>query len=194
MLNLINIFLKVVKMAIKSTVFKASIQVSDMDRSHYQGYDLTLALHPSETEERMMVRLITYALLADEKTDDEQLAFCKGISTDEEPDLWQKTLSDDIILWIDLGQPDEKRLRKACGRGKDVIIVNYNDKSDIWWQQNQGKLSRFTNLKVLRFAEEEVVALEKLCQRSMQLNVTIQDGEMWVSSDLGSCTLVPAYR
>ncbi|KZM45182.1 hypothetical protein OA92_04900 [Marinomonas sp. SBI22] len=181
-------------MAIKSTVFKASIQVSDMDRSHYQGYDLTLALHPSETEERMMVRLITFALLADEKTGDEQLSFCKGISTDEEPDLWQKTLSDDITLWIDLGQPDEKRLRKACGRGENVIIVNYNDKSDIWWQQNQGKLSRFTNLKVLRFAEAEVIELEKLCQRSMQLNVTIQDGEVWASSDIGSCTLLPSYR
>lgn len=181
-------------MAIKSTVFKANIQVSDMDRSHYQAYDLTLALHPSETEERMMVRLITFALLADEKTGDEQLAFCKGISTDEEPDLWQKTLADEITLWIDLGQPEEKRLRKACGRGQKVIIVNYNDKSDIWWQQNQGKLSRFNNLSVLRFAESEVNELEKLCQRSMQLNVTIQDGEVWVSSDLGSCTLIPTYR
>lgn len=181
-------------MAIKSTVFKANIQVSDMDRSHYQGYDLTLALHPSETEERMMVRLMAFALLADEKTGDEQLAFCKGISTDEEPDLWQKTLSDEITLWIDLGQPEEKRLRKACGRGQKVIIVNYNDKSDIWWQQNQGKLSRFDNLSVLKFPESQVNELEKLCQRSMQLNVTIQDGEMWVSSDVGSCTLVPSYR
>ena len=181
-------------MAIKSTVFKANIQVSDMDRSHYQGYDLTLALHPSETEERMMVRLMAFALLADEKTGDEQLAFCKGISTDEEPDLWQKTLSDEITLWVDLGQPEEKRLRKACGRGQKVIIVNYNDKSDIWWQQNQGKLSRFDNLSVLKFPESQVNELEKLCQRSMQLNVTIQDGEMWVSSDVGSCTLVPSYR
>jgi len=181
-------------MAIKSTVFKASIQVSDMDRSHYQGYDLTLALHPSETAERMMVRLMSFALLADENTGDEQLAFCKGISTDEEPDLWQKTLSDEILLWIDLGQPDEKRLRKACGRGKKVIIVNYNDKSDVWWQQNQGKLARFKNLSILRFEESEVKELEKLCQRSMQLNVTIQDAEIWVSSDLGSCTLTPRYR
>lgn len=181
-------------MAIKSTVFKANIQVSDMDRSHYQGYDLTLALHPSETEERMMVRLITFALLADEKTGDEQLAFCKGISTDEEPDLWQKTLSDEITLWIDLGQPEEKRLRKACGRGQQVIIVNYNDKSDIWWQQNQGKLSRFNNLKVLRFEEAQIKELETLCQRSMQLNISIQDGEVWVSSDLGTCTLMPNYR
>ncbi|OUR65417.1 hypothetical protein A9Q77_11690, partial [Marinomonas sp. 42_23_T18] len=90
--------------------------------------------------------------------------------------------------------PDEKRLRKACGRGKKVIIVNYNDKSDVWWQQNQGKLSRFKNLSILRFEESEVKELEKLCQRSMQLNVTIQDAEIWVSSDLGSCTLTPRYR
>ncbi|GAB3478295.1 YaeQ family protein [Marinomonas epiphytica] len=181
-------------MAIKATVYKASVQVSDMDRHHYQGYDLTLALHPSETEERMMVRLAAFALLADEKTGDEQLAFTKGLSTEEEPDLWQKNFSDEILLWVELGQPDEKRLRKACGRAQQVIIVNYSDKSDIWWQQNAGKLSRFDNLRVLSFAESDVKVLTRLCARNMQLNATIQDGEIWLSSELGESQLRPVWR
>ncbi|MGR0279644.1 YaeQ family protein [Marinomonas dokdonensis] len=181
-------------MAIKATVYKASVQVSDMDRHHYQGYDLTLALHPSETQERMMVRLAAFALLADEKEGEEQLAFTKGISTEDEPDLWQKNYSDEVLLWVELGQPDEKRLRKACGRAQQVIVVNYNDKSDIWWQQNQGKNSRFDNLRVLQFAESQVVLLAELCARSMQLNVTIQDGEMWISSERGECLMTPIWR
>ncbi|MEL0636321.1 YaeQ family protein [Marinomonas sp. TI.3.20] len=181
-------------MATKATVYKASLQVSDMDRNHYQTYDLTLALHPSETQERMMVRLATFALLADEKEGVEQLSFTKGISTEDEPDLWQKNFSDEVLIWVELGQPDEKRLRKACGRGQQVIVVNYNDKSDIWWEQNKGKTSRFSNLRTLKFVEAEVQKLSALCARSMQLNVTIQDGEMWMSSELGECTLNPIWR
>ncbi|MFD1383248.1 YaeQ family protein [Rhodanobacter aciditrophus] len=181
-------------MAIKATIYKASLQVSDMDRHHYQSYDLTLALHPSETEERMMARLAVFALLADEKEGDEQLAFSKGISTEDEPDLWQKNFSDEILMWVELGQPDEKRLRKACGRAQDVVIVNYNDKSDIWWEQNKGKVSRFDNLRIMKFPEVDIQALEQLCARSMQLNVTVQDGEMWVSSDKGECVLHPSWR
>ena len=187
-------FSRTPKMAIKATIYKASVQVSDMDRHHYQSYDLTLALHPSETEERMMTRLAAFALLADEKEGDEQLSFTKGLSTDDEPDLWQKNFSDEILLWVELGQPDEKRLRKACGRAKDVVVVNYNDKSDIWWEQNKGKTSRFDNLRVLQFAESEIQALEGLCARTMQLNVTIQDGEMWISSEQGECALHPTWR
>lgn len=181
-------------MAIKATIYKASLQVSDMDRHHYQSYDLTLALHPSETEERMMTRLAAFALLADEKEGDEQLSFTKGLSTEDEPDLWQKNFSDEILLWVELGQPDEKRLRKACGRAHNVVIVNYNDKSNIWWEQSKGKLSRFDNLRVLQFAESEIQALEGLCARTMQLNVTIQDGEMWISSEQGECALHPNWR
>ncbi|BFM48427.1 YaeQ family protein [Marinomonas sp. THO17] len=181
-------------MAIKARVYKASVQVSDMDRHHYQGYDITLALHPSETEERMMVRLAAFALLADDKVGDEQLSFTKGLSTEEEPDLWQKNFSDEILLWVELGQPDEKRLRKACGRAQQVVVVNYNDKSDLWWQQNKGKNSRFDNLRVLHFPEQQVIELAKICARSMQLNVTIQDGEMWVSGELGEVALTPTWR
>ena len=181
-------------MALKATIYKASVQVSDMDRNHYQGYDLTLALHPSETEERMMTRLAAFTLLADDKEGEEQLAFSKGLSTEEEPDLWQKNFSDEVLLWVELGQPDEKRLRKACGRAQRVIIVNYSDKSDLWWEQNKGKLSRFTNLRVLKFAQSEIEILQRLCSRSMQINATIQDNEMWLSSVQGECVLHPEWR
>lgn len=181
-------------MAINATIYKASLQVSDMDRHHYFSYDLTLALHPSETEERMMVRLATFALFADDKEGQEQLGFTKGISTDDEPDLWQRTFADEILLWIELGQPDEKRLRKACGRSQQVLVVNYNDKSDIWWEQNKGKYARFDNLRVMQFAESEVQTLTQLCQRTMNLNVTIQDGEMWLSGESGECVLHPVFR
>lgn len=181
-------------MAIKATIYKASLQVSDMDRHHYQTYDLTLALHPSETEERMMARLAAFALLADEKEGEEQLSFTKGLSTEDEPDLWQKTFADEILIWVELGQPDEKRLRKACGRAADVVVVNYNDKSDIWWEQNKGKFSRFDNLRVLQFPESEIQQFEALCARTMPLNITIQDGEMYVSSEKGECALHPTWR
>ncbi|MCZ2720328.1 YaeQ family protein [Marinomonas sp. 15G1-11] len=181
-------------MAIKATVYKANVQVTDMDRNHYAGYDLTVALHPSETEERLMVRLLAFALLVDQKEGHEQLGFTKGLSTDDEPDLWQKSLADEILLWVDLGQPDEKRLRKACGRAKQVTIVNYNDKSDIWWEQNKSKVTRFSNLSILQFPENQVIALAKLSQRSMQLNMTIQDGEVWVSGELGEVSITPNYR
>ncbi|TDO99926.1 YaeQ family protein [Marinomonas balearica] len=181
-------------MAINSTVYKASIQVSDMDRNHYQSYDLTLALHPSETIERMMVRLFAFSMLADEKEGVEQLSFSKGLSTDDEPDLWQKNFSDDILLWVELGQPDEKRMRKACGRSQSVVVVNYHEKSEIWWKEMKSKLSRFSNLRTLSLKEEEVGALQALCERTMHLSVTVQDGEFWIASDAGSCTIKPEWR
>ncbi len=174
-------------MALGATVYKAQLQLADMDRHHYQDYALTLAQHPSETELRLMTRLAVFALNADE-----QLAFTKGISTEDEPDLWQKSLSGDIELWIDLGQPDEKRIRRACGRGQTVRIYCYGGRSSqIWWEQNQGKLSRFKNLSVYNLPEHQCQQLAALCQRSMALQASIQDGELWLSSDAGSVQLTP---
>ena len=126
-------------MALKSTIFKAELSIADMDRHYYGDHNLTLARHPSETDERMMVRLVAFVLNA--HTD---LEFTKGISTDDEPDLWLKGLSGEIELWIDLGQPDEKRIRQACGRAQQVLIYCYSGHgAEIWWSQIQGKLDRF---------------------------------------------------
>ncbi len=174
-------------MAQKATVFKASIQLADMDRSLYQDYDLTIARHPSENDERMMVRILAFCLQACDG-----LAFTKGLSTDNEPDLWAKNMSDDIELWVDLGQPDERRIRKACGRARQVVIYSYGGNStQVWWQQNQSKLERYNNLTVYALDREATQAMAQLAQRSMRLQCSIQDGQLWLSDDQNAVTLEP---
>ncbi|MCG7929401.1 MAG: YaeQ family protein [Candidatus Thiodiazotropha lotti] len=166
-------------MALKSTVYKTELQVSNMDEQHYETYSLTLARHPSETNQRMMLRLAVFALNANQ-----QLSFTKGISTDDEPDLWLKSLSDEIELWIELGQPDEKRLRRACGRSKRVLVYPYAERSaSIWWEQMQQTVSRFANLSVINLILEDMDQLDNLVARNMQLHSTIQEGQLWLGND-----------
>lgn len=174
-------------MALKATIFKAEIQVSDMDRNHYQNYSFTIARHPSETDERMLVRLLAFALHADEA-----LHFTKGLSTDDEPDLWQKSLSGEIELWIELGQPDERRIRKACGRAKQVVIYCYDDRSArIWWQQNKDKLERCKNLTVIGLPAGTSSSMAQMTTRNMQLNFTIQDGHIWLADGNAALEITP---
>lgn len=169
-------------MAIKSTIFKADLQIADMDRNYYQPHLLTLARHPSETDERMMVRLLVFALHADEA-----LTFTKGLSSDDEPDFWLKSLSNEIELWIDVGQPDEKRIRKTCGRAKQVVIYCYSSRSsEMWWEQNSHKLQRCSNLKVIHISNDASKQLAGLAQRNMQLQCTIQDGQVWLADNAES--------
>ena len=164
-------------MALKATIFKAELQIADMDRHYYHDHALTLARHSSETDERMMVRLLAFALHAHET-----LAFGKGLSADDEPDLWQKDLTGNIETWIDVGLPDEKRVRKACGRARQVFIYSYGGRSaDIWWDQNGSNLERLKNLTVLNLPVAASIALAKLAQRSMQLQCRIQDGQIWLA-------------
>jgi uncharacterized protein YaeQ len=166
-------------MALKSTIFKAELQIADMDRNYYQSHNLTIAQHPSETDERMMVRLLAFARHADEA-----LSFGNGLSTDDEPDLWQKDLTGAVELWIDVGLPDEKLIRKACGRARQVIVYCYGGRgADIWWNQNAGKLERLDNLAVINLPEASSRTLERLAQRSMRLQCTIQDGQIWLADD-----------
>jgi len=161
-------------MAISSTINKVSLNVADIDRHYYQLHELTVAQHPSETDFRFMVRLIAFMANASER-----LCFTKGLGDNDEPDLWQKNLTDDIELWIDLGQPDEKRIRKACGRAKQVIIYTYHDrKAKVWWEQQKGKLERFNNLKVFHINAE---GAELMVKRAMQLQCNIQEGEIYLS-------------
>ncbi|MDQ6969634.1 MAG: YaeQ family protein [Mariprofundus sp.] len=162
-------------MAIKSTIYKAELQITDMDRHYYQDHALVIARHPSENAERMMVRILAFALHGSE-----MLQFTRGLSSDDEPDLWQKSLSDEIEVWIDLGQPDEKRIRKACGRARQVIIYLYQQRSNaVWWQQQRNKLMRFDNLTVVSLDSETVAGLAAMSQRAMRLQCTIQDGSVW---------------
>ena len=167
-------------MALKSTVHKADLSVSDLDRHYYQDHSLTLARHPSETNERMMVRVLAFALNADE-----HLEFGKGLSNEEEPALWQKSLSGEIELWIDVGHPDERRLRKACGASKQVKVYCYGERaSELWWQQNEVALSRLSNLSV---AGLRVPDIEALVERKMKLQCTLEGGYVWISNGEAQC-------
>lgn len=177
-------------MALKSTVVKAELQISDMDRHYYGSHGLTLAQHPSETDERLMVRLLAFALMAEDR-----LEFGKGLSNEEEPDLWRKDYTGLIEQWIDLGQPDESRVRKACGRAREVVVVNYGGRAaDLWWDRNAALLERHRNLTVLDIAPEAVDALTALMVRSMRFNVMVQDGEMQWMTDDRVVSVIPAIR
>lgn len=166
-------------MALKATIFKAGLQIADMDRNYYHDHALTIARHPSETDERMMVRLLAFALHAHEA-----LSFGKGLSADDEPDLLQKDLTGAIDLWIDIGQPDEKRIRKACSRAGRVFVYSYGGHgAGIWWEQICSKLDRIRNLTVIKLPFNTSQALAKLARRNMQLHCTVQDEQVWMADE-----------
>ena len=162
-------------MALKSTIFKAALQVADMERGYYADHALTIARHPSETDERMMLRVLAFALHASG-----DLAFGKGLSTDDEPDLWRRDLTGAIGLWVDVGQPDEKLVRRACGRAQQVVIYAYGRGADLWWGRSRSALERTQNLTVKSVPAATSQELAKLAQRNMQLQCTIQDGHIWL--------------
>ncbi len=177
-------------MALKATVVKVELQLNDMDRHHYATYPLVLAQHPSETDQRLMVRLVAFALFANER-----LEFGRGLSNEEEPDLWRRDYTGLIEQWIDLGQPDESRVRKACGRARHVIVVNYAGRaSDLWWDKQAAALSRLNNLSVIDIDAAVVEQLAALIERNMRFSVLIQDGELQLMGDAGSIALTPRTR
>lgn len=162
-------------MALKSRIFKATLNVADLDRGHYGEYPLTLAQHPSETDERMMMRLLAFALFADER-----LEFGKGLSTTDEPALWLRELHGDIRLWIEVGMPDERLLRRAAGRAAEVVVLAYGGRAvDVWWAKEGAALSRLSNLRVLAIPEEQSAKLASLAERSMTSQCTIQESQAW---------------
>ena len=166
-------------MAQKATIYKVELSVSDMDRHYYETHNMTVAKHPSETDERLMVRILAFALNAHA-----QLEFTKGLSTDDEPDIWQKSLSGELDLWVALGLPSEKIMRQSCGKSNKVIIYCYGGRTaEIWWEKIKNKTTRFDNLQVINFLEKETSELGKLASRSMKLQVNIQDSDVMVSVD-----------
>ena len=172
-------------MALKSTIYKIDLNIADMDRHYYAQHSLTLAKHPSETDERVMVRLIAFTLFANES-----LIFGKGLSDDEEPDLWQKDLTGAIQLWIDVGLPTEKDIRKACGKSAKVAVVLYGGRiADMWWDQNSKGLLKLNNLTVINLPETQELA--KLAAKSINISCTVQDGEVLLSHDSGSFDITP---
>jgi uncharacterized protein YaeQ len=166
-------------MALKSTIYKAQLSVADMDRGVYGEHNLTLALHPSETEERMMVRLLAYALHVPADDHRGKLEFARGLSDTDEPDLWQHDLSGVLVQWIEVGQPDERRMLKAAARAEAATFVSYAASTPIWWDGVKNKLTRTERLTVWQLPAEQSQALAALAQRSMQLQFSIQDGHIW---------------
>lgn len=161
-------------MAPNATIFKATLHIADMDRHYYEDHAVTLARHPSETDERMMVRLLAFARHAHDA-----LLFGRGIGAEDEPALWQKDLTGAIDLWIEVGEPDEKIIRQACGRATRVVVYSYGGRgADRWWEKTSATLSRCTNLTVITIPQDESRALAQLAQRSMDLHCSIQDGQI----------------
>jgi uncharacterized protein YaeQ len=177
-------------MAPKATVVKAELQVTDMDRHYYASHNLTLAQHPSETVERLMVRLLAFALHADER-----LEFGRGLSDEDEPALWRRDRTGEIEQWIELGQPDESRIRKACGRAQQVVVVNYGGRAaDVWWSKHAPALARLKNLSVIDIDAESVDAVATLFERGMRLTAMIQDGEVQLMDAARTVALRPVAR
>jgi uncharacterized protein YaeQ len=164
-------------MALKHTIYKANVQIADMDRAYYADHSLIIARHPSETDERMMIRVLAFACQAAEG-----LAFGRGLSDEEVPDVWRRDLTGAIEQWIEVGQPDDRRLLKACGRATQVLVYAYSNSCDIWWKGIENKVARARNLEVWKIAADESAALADLAERSMQLQVTVQEGELWVGN------------
>ncbi len=163
-------------MALNATIYKAEVQVSDLDRHYYQQHSLTLARHPSETDLRLMIRLLAFCCNASD-----ELSFTRDLSDPDEPALWAKDLTGQIMLWIDLGQPDERRILKACGRAARVLVLSYQASSPLWWSQIKSKLTRLNNLQVLYLPKELGEQLAALAQRSMQIQFMTEDNQIWFS-------------
>jgi len=177
-------------MAPNATIYRVELQVSDMDRHYYASHVFSLAQHPSETPARLMVRLLAFALFAEER-----LEFGRGLSTAEDPDLWQRAYTGDIERWIDLGQPDESRVRKASARARDVVVVTYGgNASDVWWKKTANALARLDNLAVIDIEADDVDAVTGLLERSMRLTAMIQDGELQLMSDRLNVAITPKVR
>jgi uncharacterized protein YaeQ len=181
--------------ALKSTIFKANLQVADIDHGYYADHALTLARHPSETDERMMVRIVALALHAHQLQDlcqgDGTLAFGAGLSDPDDPDVALTDFTGRKRLWIEVGQPEERPLSKACAQADAVVVLAYHPQAEVWWRAIANKLTRLDRLQVWRLPADSVQALQALAERSMQLQATVQDGALTLSSTLGSVHLEP---
>lgn len=172
-------------MALKPTIYRFTVALSDMDRNYYDELALTIARHPSETAERMMVRMLAFCLNADEA-----LTFTRGLSENDEPDLWRHDLDGTIAQWIEVGEPSAERLRKVARLGGRVLVYTFNSKSETWWAQTAGEIAGLP-IDVYRFSWELVQKLTSLAERTMQMSVTISDGSMYVATRLGEIEVMP---
>lgn len=171
-------------MAIKPTIYKLTVSLSDLNQDIYDSLSLTIARHPSETMERMVVRVLAFCL-----NTREQLVFCKGLSDTEEPDIWAHSLDGNLELWIDVGEPSPDRIKKVSRLAKEVKIYSFNSKAPTWWQQNEKQLTSL-DANVYRFQWEQVQTLASIIDRGVDLSITISGDSLFVASELGECELI----
>ena len=178
-------------MALKATIHKAQLQIADMDRGVYADHVVTLARHPSEADERMMIRVLAFALnvLGDDHAG--QLEFAKDLWDVDEAALWHKDYTEAIQHWIDVGQPDDKRLMRAAGRAERVSVYSFSSSTPVWWKGLQSKITRADNIEVWQIQAEQSQALARLAERTVQLQVTVQDGTVWLSTGKESVEITP---
>lgn len=180
-------------MAANATLYKAHLDISDIDRGYYANHSMTLAQHPSETFERLVVRLLAFVLHAHE-----DLSFGAGLGSDDEPDLWLRSPTGEIDCWIDLGQPEEARIRRACSRARSVVVVNYGGRAaDIWWDKCGGALARYDKLTVIDIDAEAVSALAVLAEpggRALRWQCVRQEGELQIIGPEAELVIVPRVR
>ncbi|MET0349234.1 MAG: YaeQ family protein [Rhizobacter sp.] len=178
-------------MALKATIYKANLQLADMDRNVYGDHGVTIARHPSETDERMMLRVLAFALNVPADNDNGALEFAKSLWDTDEPDLWQKDLTGQIVHWIDVGQPDDKRMMKSSPKAERVSVYAFASSTPVWWSGVATKITRARNLTVWQVPAEQSQALAELAQRTMQLQVTVQDGTVWIGDGQRSVEVTP---
>ncbi|MFA7505741.1 MAG: YaeQ family protein [Burkholderiaceae bacterium] len=176
-------------MALKSTIHRIELAIADIDRGYYHDHALTLARHPSETEERMMVRLLAFAMHADPA-----LGFGAGLSDVDEPDLWLRDDTGAIELWIEVGLPDERRLRRACGRAARVVALSYGRNAALWWRQHGEALERLDRLAVVELPVAATLELAALARRTMRIQANASEGLWWIGSEAGSVSIEPLVR
>ena len=172
-------------MALKPTIYKLTIAISDFNRDYYDTAQLTVAQHPSETLERMMARIIAYCLNAQEN-----MSFSKGLSNAEEPDIWVKTLDDQIKLWIDMGEPVAERIKKSSRSAPEVKVYSFNSKSNTWWEQTKGKVQAFSNVKYYQFDWVQMQVLATFAERTMDWSITISGDMVYIVADKQECELL----
>lgn len=166
-------------MALKPTIYKLKVDLSDLDRAVYESLSLTIAQHPSETLERMMVRMLAFCFNSQNR-----LSFCKGLSDTEEPDLWQHSLDGKLELWIDVGEPDPERIKKSTRLAPAVKVYTFNSKANTWWELNRNELAKLS-ASIYQFQWEQIQSLAKLVDRTMEISVTISEGSAYVAAEQG---------
>ncbi|WP_305046849.1 YaeQ family protein [Geoalkalibacter sp.] len=164
-------------MALPSTIHRAVVQLSDVDRGIYETLQVTLARHPSETAQRLVLRLLAYAVCHAP-----ELSFTKGICAGDEPDLWIREPDGRVKLWIEVGTPEPQRLLKACRHAEQVVLLTAGPGRFRWDAQYRELLTGLDNVRVLGVDYDFVSQVATGLERSITWELTISGGSLYLTS------------